>query len=108
MKTTITFQLEDKSLPALVLEVEFNAWKQQDAYWVDGNHWEPGEPAGVEIESVECVDIDIDEPRWIPRPLLVRKIIGALCWQADPKQIDRLVMEAHCEESQGDPDRERE
>lgn len=105
MKTTIVWQPEDKSLPQLILECTYNAWDGEPMIqWGDNPY--PGSPPGVEVESVECVDVD--EEGVMLGTAFLGKIIGALCWQADRKGIERAVMESHCEESQGDPDRERD
>ncbi len=109
MKSTIIFKAESKSVPPLILECVFTCWPEVPVtYPAGGGAPEQGEPAGCEVESVECVDMDVDKNVRVPRPLLVRQIIGELCWQADHAQIERLVMEAASDEAQGDPDRYRD
>ncbi len=104
MKTTIVFQPEDKQLPQLILEVSYSFHEGEPMVMYGDNPY-PGSPAGVEVESVFCSDVDHDEGRF---DSMAGRIIGSLAYAAYQKQIDKLVYEAHCEESQGDPDRERE
>jgi hypothetical protein len=101
-RTTIIFQTDSKTLPTLILECEYTAWSGSPQTWES-----PAEPAGVEVSEVLCLDIDDAGCRPFMEDIL-KKVIGALCWQADRKQIERLVMEGANEEAQGDPDRYRD
>ena len=106
--TTIIFHAESKAVPPLILECEYTAWEGEPMvmYDRDGAGY-PGSPPGVEVSEVRCVALD-DDGFPAVADLGYQKILGALCQQADPKQIDRLVMEAANEDAQGDPDRNRE
>ena len=100
MKTTITFHADAVILPPLILEVvySYDPGEPMVMYFPDGSGY-PGSPAGVEIESVRCIDIDMDwNPDFAFRPG-AGKVIGSLAYSADPKQIERLVMEAYWEDN---------
>jgi len=106
VKTTIVFQPEDKTLPQLCLECTYSFHEGEPMVMYGDNPY-PGSPAGVEVESVRCVGVDHGDGQH-PKDAIIGDIIGSLCYLAAPREIDKLVMEAHCEASQVDPDRERE
>ncbi len=105
MKTTIVFQPEDKQLPQLILECEYQ-FCEGEAETRDC----PGSDDGVEVygDLVRCVDVDCDGGPTINRDDILSKLIGGLAWECGEKRIEKACYESHCEESQGDPDRERE
>jgi len=59
MKTTIVYQTADSSLPQLILECTYS-YHDGEPMVMYGDNPYPGSPAGVEVESVICVDVDVD------------------------------------------------
>jgi hypothetical protein len=94
VKTTIVYQPANKQLPQLVLEVKYRTCPAVKDTWVN-SRFVPGSPAGVEVESVRCLEAEEDMEGII---VDWGWIIGDLVLKYDPKGVEKLVMEAHADE----------